>query len=64
MKLGVKHTMILTHLSNGLIPKQIGPMMDLSNRTVETYIDKMKTASNSNTTTQLVANAVRNKIIK
>jgi DNA-binding NarL/FixJ family response regulator len=58
-----KSLKIAQMLSNGLTVKEIGPLLEISHRTVEAYIDKMITASGCSSRLHLVATLMRQKKI-
>jgi LuxR family quorum-sensing system transcriptional regulator SolR len=50
-------------LSNGLTVKEIGPLLEISHRTVESHIDKMITSMGASNRVQLIAELLRKKKI-
>lgn len=55
---------ILQLCANGLSTKEIGKELQLSDRTVETYFDDLRTKLNAKHRPHLIAIALRNKAIK
>ena len=58
-----RHIQILTHLSKGSSSKQISETVHASTRAVEKVIERLKERFDCKNTTELVAFALRNKII-
>jgi DNA-binding NarL/FixJ family response regulator len=50
-------------LSNGLTVKEIGPLLEISHRTVEAYIDKLITVTGASNRVHLIATLMRLKKI-
>lgn len=58
------HKRIVSLLAAGKRPKEIGEVMELSNRTIEAKIDQIRVAAGCQTPAQLVAKFIREKIIE
>jgi len=58
------HVKIIKKLSDGRTAFQIGEVLGLSPRTVESHIQSMKGKYKSENVTHLVATMLRNKVIK
>lgn len=64
MKLSDRELQCLQLLANGFTAKAIGDVLQLSRRTIETYIENAKAKLGCNNKAELIMSAIRNKYIE